>query len=412
MNIKLLFQQNMNFGKKLIRLHHVNALLFLVLSVTGFVLFSSSFRSTLPTFRVWIKDSHIWIGFLFCLPLLFYIPKMQKHLNTLRKKKEHRVNLYVVLSIVTVLIITGIQLTFHRQFPPIVSSVSLFFHDAATWFGVPYAIYHSTTRSKWFKRLTSRKTVAHPQEEPMMINEENPIYRRRTFLKLLSGSIIAVAFLPSFLKWIKPFLPEDTGSSEQVLPDGNNLNPLPNPSTKSAPPVGGGRRGEFRYYTVTEIPEINNDNFSFAIDGLVDRKQKWNWNQFVNVHRDVQVSDFHCVTGWSVYDVTWEGIPLKKLLQEAGVKDKAKYVKFYSADGVYTDTLTIEQAMMDDIMVAVLIDGKLISQNNGGPVRLIVPKMYAYKSVKWLNRIELIEKEHVGYWEKRGYDKNAWVKSI
>ncbi|MGM0803994.1 MAG: molybdopterin-dependent oxidoreductase [Bacillota bacterium] len=337
---------------------------------------------------------------------------MKKHLYTLSKKREHRLNLFIVLSIVTVLIITGLQLTFHRYFPPIVSSVSLFFHDAATWFGVPYATYHSVTRSKWFKRLTARKTVTQPKEEPMMISEENPVYRRRTFLKLLSGSIIAVAFLPSFLKWIKPFLPEDLGSSEQALPDGNNLNPLPSPSPKSAPPIGGGRRGEFRYYTVTEIPEINNDNFSFAIDGHVGRKQKWNWNQFVNVHRDVQVSDFHCVTGWSVYDVTCEGIPLKKLLQEAGVKDKAKYVKFYSADGVYTDTLTIEQAMMDDIMVAVLIDGKLISQNNGGPVRLIVPKMYAYKSVKWLNRIELIEKEHVGYWEKRGYDKNAWVKSI
>ena len=412
MNIKGLFQQNMNFGKKLIRLHHINALLFLVLSVTGFVLFSSSFRSTLPTFRVWIKDIHIWIGIVFCLPLLFYIPKMRKHLKSLSKKKEHRVNLYIVLSIVTVLILTRLQLTFHRQFPPVVSSVSLFFHDAATWFGVPYATYHSITRSKWFKRLTAGKTVDLPQEEPMIISEENPIYRRRTFLKLLSGSIIAVAFLPSFLKWIKPFLPENAGPSEQALPDGNNLNPLPSPSPKSAPPVGGGRRGEFRYYTVTEIPEINNDNFSLAIDGLVERKQKWNWNQFVNVHRDVQVSDFHCVTGWSVYDVTWEGIPLKKLLQEAGVKEKAKYVKFYSADGVYTDTLTVEQAMMDDIMVAVLIDGKLISQNNGGPVRLIVPKMYAYKSVKWLNRIELIQKEHVGYWEKRGYDKNAWVKSI
>lgn len=348
----------------------------------------------------------------FLFASLFLYTKNEKTSYNFTEKKEHRVNLYVVLCIVTVLIFTGLQLSFHRQFPPIVSSVSLFFHDAATWFGVPYATYHSITRSKWFKRLTARKKVAQPKEEPLTISEENPIYKRRTFLKLLSGSIIAVLFLPSFLKWINPFFPEDTGSSEQVLSDGNNLNPQPSPSPKSAPPVGGGRRGEFRYYTVTEIPEINNDNFSLAIDGLVDRKQKWNWNQFLNVHRDVQVSDFHCVTGWSVYDVTWEGIPLKKLLNEAGVKKNAKYVKFYSADGVYTDTLTIEQAMMDDIMVAVLIDGKLITQNNGGPVRLIVPKMYAYKSVKWLNRIELIEKEHVGYWEKRGYDKNAWVESI
>jgi DMSO/TMAO reductase YedYZ molybdopterin-dependent catalytic subunit len=187
---------------------------------------------------------------------------------------------------------------------------------------------------------------------------------------------------------------------------------LPDPNAKSAPPIGGGRKGEFRYYTVTEVPKLNNQNWSLAVDGLVDRKKTYNWGQFVQVQRDVQVSDFHCVTGWSVYNCTWEGIPLKKLLSEAGVKKGAKYVKFYSADGVYTDTLTIKQAMMNDVMVAMLIDGQLIDQQNGGPVRLIIPKMYAYKSVKWLNRIELIADEHTGYWEERGYSKNAWVKGI
>ncbi|QNG61874.1 molybdopterin-dependent oxidoreductase [Bacillus sp. PAMC26568] len=65
--------------------------------------------------------------------------------------------------------------------------------------------------------------------------------------------------------------------------------------------------------------------------------------------------------------------------------------------------------MLDDVMVAVLIDGDLITEKNGGQVRLIVPKMYAYKSVKWLNRIELIDYVHIGYWEKRGYSKDAWV---
>jgi len=129
----------------------------------------------------------------------------------------------------------------------------------------------------------------------------------------------------------------------------------------------------------------------------------------VDLNRNVQVSDFHCVTGWSVYSVTWEGLKLKDLLKQAGVKSEAKYAKFYSQDGVYTDTLTIDQAMDDDVMVAMLIDGELIENRNGGPVRLIVPRMYAYKSVKWLNRIELIDHEHTGYWEKRGYDKDAWV---
>jgi DMSO/TMAO reductase YedYZ molybdopterin-dependent catalytic subunit len=162
-------------------------------------------------------------------------------------------------------------------------------------------------------------------------------------------------------------------------------------------------------YTVTPIPEFTNDNWSFEIDGLVDQSYTWNWEQFVQLQRTVQVSDFHCVTGWSVYKNTWEGIKLKDLLQQVGVKSAAKTVKFYSGDGVYTDTLTLEQADMDDVMIAVMHDGKPIPSDLGGPVRLIVPKMFAYKSVKWLNRIELIEGEHIGYWEQRGYSNDAWV---
>jgi hypothetical protein len=410
MNVKIFFQRKLKFGKRLIQLHHWNAVLFLLLSISGFILFSSSFRTALPAFRVMVKNGHIWIGIIFCLPLLFYVPKMGKHLKTLRKKKNHRINLYVVLVILLLLILSGLELTFHREFQPIVSTVALFVHDAATWFGVPYAIYHSLTRSRWFQKLSEKKQAEQSALEPMVIDNENPIYRRRTFLKLLSGGIIAAVFWPSFSSWIKPFLPVDGTKRNVQKPE--DFSPLPDPNTKSSPPIGGGRKGDFRYYTVTEVPQLDDQNWSLAIDGLVDRKKTYNWGQFVQVQRDVQVSDFHCVTGWSVYDCTWEGIPLKKLLQEAGIKKGAKYVKFYSADGVYTDTLTIKQAMMNDIMVAVLLDGSLIGQQNGGPVRLIIPKMYAYKSVKWLNRIELIADEHTGYWEERGYSKNAWVKGV
>jgi len=185
--------------------------------------------------------------------------------------------------------------------------------------------------------------------------------------------------------------------------------PMPQPLPASMPPIGGGSSGTFRVYTVTPIPKFTNANWSFTVDGLVEREFQWNWEQFVKLKRTVQVSDFHCVTGWSVYKNTWEGIPLKEMLKEAGVKPQAKNVKFYSGDGVYTDSLTLEQANMDDVMVAVLHDGKLIPGDLGGPVRLIVPKMYAYKSVKWLTRIELIAEDHTGYWEQRGYSKDAWV---
>ena len=79
---------------------------------------------------------------------------------------------------------------------------------------------------------------------------------------------------------------------------------------------------------------------------------------------------------------TWEGIPLKTLLEKTRVKAQAKVVKLYSGDGVYTDSLTLEQVDLDDVMIAVMHDGKPITDELGGPVRLIIPKMYAYKSVK------------------------------
>jgi methionine sulfoxide reductase catalytic subunit len=406
-NLKILFQRNLKFGQKLIQLHHYNAILFFILSLTGLLLFSSTFRSTFPSIRVLIKDIHVWIGIISCIPLLYYFPKMKKHVKSLSKRKNNRTNLRLVVMILIVLIISGFLLVFHRKIPPIVSSWALNIHDVATWVGLPYVIYHSVTRSKWFKHLEKRINKVEIKEEPMLIEDGNPIYKRRTFLRLLGGSMIMLMFFPVITRWFQ--LNFTSVSEKASISNGNQFSPTPLPSVKSAPPIGGGRKGEFRYYTVTEIPKLNDKNWSFTIDGLVNKSSTYKWDQFVQLKRDVKVSDFHCVTGWSVYSVTWEGIPLNTLLRQAGVKKEAKYVKFYSADGVYTDTLSLDQAMLADVMVAVLIDGERITEKNGGPVRLIVPKMYAYKSVKWLNRVEVIDYEHIGYWEKRGYSQDAWV---
>lgn len=181
------------------------------------------------------------------------------------------------------------------------------------------------------------------------------------------------------------------------------------PAPDSSPPIGGGSEGGFRIYTVTAIPNFDPDRWTFNVNGLVERPLVWDWPAFAKLARKVQVSDFHCVTGWSVYHATWEGIPLKELLAMAGIGTGATHVKFYSGDGVYTDALTLDQADMDDVMVAALIDGKPIPEDLGGPARLIVPRMYAYKSVKWLQSIELIDRDHIGYWQERGYEVDAWV---
>lgn len=403
-----LLKSKISFRKRLVQLHHSNALLFYLLGLTGLLLFSSTFRSSFPAVRVLVRDFHVWIGFLICLPLILYLPYRKKHIKTLRKRKNNRKNLGMVIVILLLLIISGVLLSFPRTFSPMVSTWSLITHDVATWVGLPYVIFHSVTRSKWYKMLERHLHEKEINEGPMLIEENNPIYKRRTFLGMASGSIIVLLFSPIILKWFALQFPTAV-SDKMPKPKRQPFTPLPQPAAQSIPPLGGGKKGEFRYYTITEIPMLNDSNWSFKIDGLVENQSTYNWEQFEKLKRNVQVSDFHCVTGWSVYSVTWEGIPLRKLLQQAGVKKEANFVKFYSADGLYTDTLSLEQAMKNDVMVAILIDGELITEKNGGPVRLIVPKMYAYKSVKWLNRIELINHDHIGYWEERGYSQNAWV---
>lgn len=410
MDWRLFFKRHLKFGQKLKRYHHGNAILFLLLTITGFLLFSEAFRTGFPTIRVMVRISHIGLGILSCFPFLFYLPKMTRHLNTLKNKVFHRSTLFLVLVLLTLLISSGLVLVFHRDFPPFVSTLALFIHDFSTIVGVPYVTYHSFTRSRWFKRwATPKRKRVEKLETPHLIEEGNPILKRRSFLKLTAGTAVVLIYAPFFMRWLQVVMPTSTPSTSSPVEKGG-FKPLPHPAPDSLPPKGGGRSGQFRYYTVTEIPKLNDHNFRFTINGLVDHPCTYDWNSFIQLKRSVQVSNFHCVTGWNVNQITWEGLPLHQLLTQVGVKPQAKYVKFYSADGVYTDTLTIEQARMSDVMVAVLIDGKLIEEVNGGPVRLIVPGMYGYKSVKWLSRIELLDHDQTGYWEARGYPKNAWVQ--
>lgn len=103
---------------------------------------------------------------------------------------------------------------------------------------------------------------------------------------------------------------------------------------------------------------------------------------------------------------------MRDLLEQAGVSPQATHVRFVSYDGVYTDALTLSQAMQGDVFVAILMDGKPLNHDQGGPARLVVPRMFAYKSVKWLTAIELIDHEHTGFWEELGYNTDAWLPGV
>ena len=400
------------YGRKLILLHAWNGWLLVILAFTGLLLLVGFWRGVLGEGRVWIKWAHTGIGLVSLLPIVYYLLLASKHWKQLKERPWQRMNVIVVLVLLLGWFVSGVLLWQFRAVGPHVSNAALLIHDLLTWVGLPYVIYHSITRARWLKEPSRRAIKSERQVPDIHPAGPQPLYTRRSFIRGMIAAGLVILLGPSFLKWFRNMM-GGLGSGkplEEILSSNTNrLVPDPLPLPGSSPPIGGGARGGFRIYTVTPIPSFTNDNWSFTIDGLVERTLHWDWTQFVALKRSVQVSDFHCVTGWSVYDNTWEGIPLKELLQLAKVKPEARTVKFYSGDGVYTDALTVEQAGLDDVLVAVMHDGKPIPSDLGGPVRLIVPRMYAYKSVKWLNRIELIDKDHIGYWEERGYPKDSWV---
>ena len=122
-----------------------------------------------------------------------------------------------------------------------------------------------------------------------------------------------------------------------------------------------------------------------------------------------QVSTFHCVTGWTVHDVRWRGIRLQHILDLVSPRPSAHAPRFVSSEHPYEDSLTIEQALLPDVMLALDLDGSPLSRPHGAPLRLVIPEMYGYKGVKWLERIEVVAQQPTGFWENLGYDQDAWV---
>ena len=168
--------------------------------------------------------------------------------------------------------------------------------------------------------------------------------------------------------------------------------------------------GRFRIYTVTgDLPSRSRADYQLRVDGLVDQPFTLTYDELVAMPPTKLVRDFQCVTGWRVPEVGWKGVRLAALLDRAGVQSGATALRFYSFDGEYTESLTLAQARRGDVIVAYELEGSPLSDEHGGPARLYVAPMYGYKSLKWLDRIELTEEVEEGYWEVRGYDTDAWV---
>lgn len=157
---------------------------------------------------------------------------------------------------------------------------------------------------------------------------------------------------------------------------------------------------------VKELPKINREKWALTIDGQVKHPLKLGWLDFLKMPQTKIVSDFHCVEGWSVLDCVWEGVLFITIMALVKPERGGRYVWFECADG-YTTSLTIEDLNRDDVILAHKLNGEDLPPPIGGPVRLIVPQKYAYKSPMWITRITFIEDKRLGYWESGIYSDSA-----
>jgi len=156
------------------------------------------------------------------------------------------------------------------------------------------------------------------------------------------------------------------------------------------------------------VPKIDLNKWVLVIDGEVEKPLKLSWSDLLKLPRVESVSDFHCVEGWSVLDLKWEGISFKYITDLVKPKETARFISFECADG-YTTSLSLRELTGEGVLLAYKVNGNYLEEGIGAPLRLIVPNKYAYKNAMWITRIRFTSKKETGYWESRGYSDTADV---
>jgi len=211
---------------------------------------------------------------------------------------------------------------------------------------------------------------------------------RRAFLGFVGLGLSSLAWGGTAMDFL--------AQSTQLLPE----------SLRAGLPFGKG----WRIYAVNPPhPTFDPATWRLRIEGLVETPQTLTYAQLLALPRVQQTSDFVCVTGWSVDAVRWSGVRFADLLAAAKPLPSARALRFVSAERPYVDTLTLAQAALPDALLAYELDGQPIERKHGAPARLVMPRMYGYKGVKWVQRIVVTDRVTDGYWQQRGYDRDAWI---
>ena len=154
------------------------------------------------------------------------------------------------------------------------------------------------------------------------------------------------------------------------------------------------------------VPRFDPKRWSFRVYGEVERTLQLDYAACLARPRVEVTADIHCVTRWSRFDTVFEGFPVAPLLREAGIKPTARFAVIHADQG-YTTNLPLEALLAPDVILADWADGAPLEPDHGGPMRLVVPSRYFWKSAKWARAIELVPEDRPGFWEQGGYHNDA-----
>jgi DMSO/TMAO reductase YedYZ molybdopterin-dependent catalytic subunit len=169
-------------------------------------------------------------------------------------------------------------------------------------------------------------------------------------------------------------------------------------------PPGQSRTQKWPVLDASGPPRLDPANWKLRVGGLVHSPIEWNLEEFGKLPRVRVFADFHCVTRWSRLGNIWEGVSTRDIVERAGgLRPEARFVLAYGYDGGWTTNLPVEEFLGEDALVALTHDGEPLSLEHGGPARLIVPRLYAWKSAKWLGGLEFLDRDTAGFWERNGY---------
>ena len=178
-------------------------------------------------------------------------------------------------------------------------------------------------------------------------------------------------------------------------------------------PVGQREVKNWPVLDIGHVPQISREDWKLEVDGEVENPITLNWQQFLELPQVEDVSDFHCVTTWSRFDNRWKGVRFSSIAELAVPKEEAKFVfttgydRLPGSDIHYTTNLPLARAVEPDVLLVYEWEGEPLTAEHGGPVRMITPKLYAWKGAKWIHKISFLKENCLGFWEVRGYSDTA-----